>query len=68
MGGAQPDRGWSEPEEVAGMLLSYSTADGATAPDDGVFADVLARHLVKPNLSADRMFTLVGREVATKRK
>ena len=68
MGGAQPDRGWSEPEEVAGMLLSYSTADGATAPDDGVFADVLARHLVKPNLSADRMFTLVGREVARKRK
>lgn len=66
-GGAQPDRSFIAEPAGTGMLLAYSTADGETAPDDGLFANELARRLPQANLTADRLFTLVGREVASRR-
>ena len=66
-GGAQPDKSFVVQPAASGMLLAYSTADGETAPDDGVFAQELAEHLTTPGLTADRMFTLLGREVAKRR-
>ncbi|MEM9670147.1 MAG: caspase family protein [Pseudomonadota bacterium] len=65
-GGAQPDRGFVPVSARNRMLVAYATADGSTAPDDGVFADALAR-LLPEQVSADRLFTLVGREVASRR-
>ncbi|MEO1476514.1 MAG: caspase family protein [Pseudomonadota bacterium] len=65
-GGAQLDRGFVPIGAAQRMLIAYSTADGETAPDDSKFARALARYIPE-KVSADRLFTLVGREVARQR-
>ncbi|MEM6412022.1 MAG: caspase family protein [Pseudomonadota bacterium] len=65
-GGAQLDRGFVPIGAAQRMLIAYSTADGETAPDDSKFAQALARYIPE-KVSADRLFTLVGREVARQR-
>lgn len=66
-GGAQPDRGFTPQSAGSGIFLAHATADGETAPDDGVFATALAEHLTKPNIYAERAFGLAFRKVAQSR-
>jgi len=67
MGGAQPDRGFVVEADRTGLFIAHATAEGETAPDDGVFAQRLAAHLTTPNVYAPRAFSLAFREVADTR-
>lgn len=66
-GGAQPDRGFVVEADRAGLFIAHATAEGETAPDDGVFARELAAQLTTPNVYAPRAFSLAFRQVASTR-
>lgn len=67
MGGAQPDRGFVAEPDRTGLFIAHATAEGETAPDDGVFAAKLAERLTTPGVYAPRAFALAFREVADAR-
>ncbi len=50
-----------------GLFIAFATADGDTAPDDGLFAESIAEQIAKPNQTASRAFELAFREVASQR-
>ena len=58
------NKGFTPPSTRPGMFIAHSTYPGAVAPDDGAFAQTLARYISKPGIEAARAFTLTNREVA----
>lgn len=50
-----------------GMLVAYATSPGATTPDDGLFARVLAEELVKPGRKASFAMLAAIENVAKER-
>ena len=50
------------------MVIAFSTAAGATAPDDGVFADTLAKRLKIPGEEAEISFLRTLRDVSKTRQ
>ncbi|MEZ6000395.1 caspase family protein [Hyphomonas sp.] len=65
--GGASDKGMVRVPRKRGLYIAFATADGATTPDDGLFAEALSKRLPQPGLSADRAFTLALREVAAAR-
>lgn len=57
-------KGFAPSMAKSGMFISHSTYPGAVAPDDGAFAQALARYIRLPGLEAARVFQLSNREVA----
>lgn len=49
-------RGFNVMPQRPGMLIAYSTAAGATAPDDGKFASILADKIKTPGVRAEVSF------------
>ena len=49
------------------VYLAYATSDGAFAPDDGFYADTLAREIIRPGQNANEAFFNVATEVQAKR-
>lgn len=45
-------KGFIAERSQPGMLVAYATSPGATTPDDGLFASVLAEELVRPGRKA----------------
>ena len=66
-GGAPADRGFEVERRRAGLFIASATAEGETAPDDGAFAQALAKQLTRPGQFAPRAFSLAFREVSQKR-
>ena len=66
-GGAERDKGFAVERDRTGLFIVHATADGETAPDDGLFAQALASKLASPGVFADRAFLLAFREVARQR-
>ncbi len=66
--GGAADKGFVPIQTRSGMFIAYATADGATAPDDGLFARSLAREIRRDGQTADRAFTLAFRSVAQQRR
>lgn len=66
--GTARDRGMVPVARRPGLFIGYSTAEGQVAPDDGVYAEVLAKFIRRPNLTVDRAFTLAMREITLARK
>lgn len=66
-GGAQPDKGFSVEPLRPGLFIAHATAAGKTAPDDGIFAQELARQIVREREWAPRAIKLAFREVAKRR-
>ena len=58
------NKGFAPTRARAGMFIAHSTYPGAVAPDDGAFAQTLARYLKEPGIEAARAFQLTNREVA----
>ena len=50
-----------------GVLVAYATAPGATTPDDGMFADLLARELREPGRKASFAMLEAIESVASRR-
>jgi hypothetical protein len=65
--GGTADKGMVRVPRKRGIFVAFATADGATTPDDGLFAKSLSKRLAQNGLSADRAFTLALREVAAAR-
>ena len=65
--GGAADKGMVRVPRKRGLYIAFATADGATTPDDGLFAKALSKRLPQKGLSADRAFTLALREVAAAR-
>lgn len=67
LGGAG-NKGFSPVAMRPGLFVAYATADGATAPDDGVFGAAIAEQIRRPNQVASRAFELAFREVVQTRE
>ena len=65
--GGVDDKGMVRVNARSGLFIAFATADGATAPDDGLFSQALAQQIVKPGQTADRAFTLALRQVSQNR-
>lgn len=65
--GGSSDKSFVPTQTRSGLYVAYSTADGATARDDGIFSEALAAQIVKPDQYVSRAFTLALREVARRR-
>ncbi|MEL6726831.1 MAG: SUMF1/EgtB/PvdO family nonheme iron enzyme [Pseudomonadota bacterium] len=65
--GGTTDRSFVPIQTRSGLFIAYATADGATAPDDGLFARALATHIPSPGQTATRAFELAFRDVARSR-
>ncbi len=61
------DRGWTPEPSRPGMIVVQSTVEGETAPDDGRFAEALARRIPEPGIYVNRAFELAFREVQSGR-
>ena len=66
LGGAG-DKGFAPTPVRPGLFIAYATADGATAPDDGVFAAAIANQIAVPGQRATRAFELAFRQVVETR-
>ena len=66
-GGADPDKAFAAVRARPGMLIAFSTDVGATAPDDGAFADALARHIEARDVPHSMVFDAAAREVGQRR-
>ena len=51
-----PDKGFVPINDISGLLIAYATAQKRTAADTGMFAQILAEELVKPNVEAFSVF------------
>ena len=60
-------RGFAPVRARAGTLIAYSTADGHTAPDDGIFSATLANQISQPRVYASRAFERAFQLVARQR-
>ncbi|MEM9225402.1 MAG: caspase family protein, partial [Pseudomonadota bacterium] len=67
VGGAAGDKSFAPVPMRPGLFIAYATADGDTAPDDGLFAKTIAEEIAKPAQTASRAFELAFREVAAQR-
>ena len=65
--GGETDKSFVPTQTRSGLYVAYSTADGATARDDGIFSQALAREITRPGQYVSRAFTLALREVARQR-
>lgn len=65
--GGDSDKSFVPTQTRSGLYVAYSTADGATARDDGIFSEALATQIVKGDQYVSRAFTLALREVARRR-
>lgn len=65
--GSVSDKGMIRLPRTTGMFIAFATADGQTAPDDGLFSKSLAAQMRTPGLTADRVFTLTSRGVVGQR-
>lgn len=61
------DKGFSAISSRPGMLIAYATAEGATAPDDGVFAAALAEQIVRSGQDASVAFLRAMQMVSVQR-
>ena len=66
-GGADPDKAFNTVSARPGMFIAYSTAEGASAPDDGAFAAALAEQLVRPDRPHLNAFDAAARSVGRTR-
>lgn len=57
-------KGLSRMDAPTGALVAYATAPGATAGDDGHYAQSLANYLRQPGLVLEDVFDRVGADVA----
>lgn len=67
MGERGGDRGFTVVRPRSGMFLAYSTTDGATAPDDGLFAETLSQQIRVPGTLASLAFIRTARDIAQER-
>ncbi len=56
-------KGLRREEKRAGTLIAFATDPGATATDEGVYAEALADELQKPGVEAGQVFRSVRRRV-----
>jgi len=66
--GGGSDKSFVRMERRAGLFLAFATADGATTPDDGLFAKVLSEELPQPSYDYYDVFKAVQRRVGQLRE
>ncbi len=57
------NKGLGREEKRAGALIAFATDPGATATDEGFYAEALADELQKPGVEAGQAFRAVRRRV-----
>ncbi|MEZ5998767.1 MAG: caspase family protein [Hyphomonas sp.] len=61
------DKGMARVEQRSGMLVAFATAAGETAPDDGLFAEILSEEIRRPGQDAALAFYNALAEVSDRR-
>lgn len=67
-GGSDEDRSFVPVPQRSGLYIAFATSAGETAPDDGVYATVLAKHITQSGITTDQVFTRTNRAVAERRR